>query len=92
MDKLFFETQKKEELKAEDLSAGGASVILLALSLLCVSLLFFNLSFSLKQTETESLGKIESTLQTLADSLEENEAVCTFLGIEYEVPNEDEIY
>lgn len=92
MDKLFFELNKKEELQAENFSSGGASAILLALSLLCISLLFFNLSFSLKRGESDNLNKIEDALLTLADTLEENEAVCAFLGIEDDLPKEDEIY
>ena len=92
MDKLFFEAGKKETLHTENISSGNSSAVILALFLLCVSLFFFNLSFSLKQEESESVSRLEGALLVLADSLEENEAVCAFLGIENEALSEDEIY
>lgn len=92
MDKLFFEMRKKGELSSESGSSGGASTILFALCLLCVSLLFFNLSLVLKQGENDKSSKLENALLAFADEIEENEAVCAFLGIEDAFPSEDEIY
>ena len=92
MDKLFFDAHKKQELSAENSSSGGASTVLFALCLLCVSLLFFNLSLFLKQGENDKSSKLENALLAFADEIEENEAVCAFLGIEDAFPSEDEIY
>ena len=90
MDKLFFELRKKEEFQAEGSQSGGAATILFALFLLCISLFFFNLSLTLKQAEDDAVSRLDNALLAFADSLEENEAICAFLGIEDDA--EDEIY
>ena len=88
MDKLFFELRKKEEFETESSYSGGAATILFALFLLCISLFLFNVSLSLKQEESEGVSRLDNALLAFADSIEENEAVCAFLGIEDDLENE----
>ena len=88
MDKLFFELRKKEEFETESSRSGGAATILFALFLLCISLFLFNVSLSLKQEESEGVSRLDNALLAFADSIEENEAVCAFLGIEDDLENE----
>ena len=88
MDKLFFELRKNEEFETEGSHSGGAATILFALFLLCISLFLFNVSLSLKQEESEGVSRLDNALLAFADSIEENEAVCAFLGIEDDLENE----
>ena len=67
----------------------GLFCILMALSFICASLFFLNLSLSF--SDNENASKVSEAILAASKKLEENEAISVFLGLDYEYP-EEEIY
>ncbi len=87
---LLYKDEKKNGAAPQKIEKNGIFTILLTLSLIASSFFFLNLSLSFSERENKGASAISEAILAISEKLEDNEAVCAFLGLDYY--DEKEIY